>query len=118
MTAKTGDNQAPLLRSFVERIQAWQDEKKKIGDNISEVYKEAKAVGFDKKALAIVVRRLKMDPDERDMLDDLSGKYWDLFVAGKYPPKPSADEKVQVELTPSKKSDAGTSDDGDLPQGM
>ncbi|GKX35054.1 DUF2312 domain-containing protein [Hoeflea sp. WL0058] len=53
------------LRSFVERIERLEEEKKTIADDIKEVYGEAKAMGFDTKVLRRVVSIRKQDQDER-----------------------------------------------------
>ena len=53
------------LKSFVERIERLEEEKKTIADDIRDVYAEAKASGFDAKILRQVVRLRKQDRDER-----------------------------------------------------
>ena len=53
------------LKAFVERIERLEEEKKTIADDIKDVYAEAKANGFDAKALRTVVRLRKLDADER-----------------------------------------------------
>jgi uncharacterized protein (UPF0335 family) len=53
------------LKAFVERIERLEEEKKAIADDIKDVYAEAKANGFDSKALRAVVRMRKQDVDER-----------------------------------------------------
>jgi uncharacterized protein (UPF0335 family) len=53
------------LKAFVERVERLEEEKKAISDDIREVYGEAKAHGFDVKALRTIVRLRKQDADER-----------------------------------------------------
>jgi len=53
------------LKAFVERIERLEDEKKTVTDDIRDVYAEAKATGFDVKALRTIVRLRKDDADER-----------------------------------------------------
>jgi uncharacterized protein (UPF0335 family) len=53
------------LKAFVERIERLEEEKKAIGDDIKDVYAEAKGNGFDTKALRTIVRLRKQDADER-----------------------------------------------------
>ena len=53
------------LKAFVERIERLEEEKKAIADDIRDVYGEAKATGFDVKALRTVIRMRKQDVDER-----------------------------------------------------
>lgn len=49
------------LRSFVERIERLEEEKKATADDIRDVYAEAKANGYDTKALRQVVKLRKAD---------------------------------------------------------
>lgn len=53
------------LRSFVERIERLEEEKKTIADDIKDVYAEAKVNGFDTKALRKVIALRKQDAQER-----------------------------------------------------
>ena len=53
------------LKAFVERIERLEEEKKTIADDIRDVYADAKANGFDTKALRVVIRMRKEDADER-----------------------------------------------------
>ena len=62
------------LRSFVERVERLEEEKKALSDDIKEVYAEAKGEGFDTKIMRQVVglRRLdKADFQEREAMLDL-----------------------------------------------
>ncbi|MCB8839559.1 DUF2312 domain-containing protein [Aurantimonas sp. VKM B-3413] len=53
------------LRSFVERIERLEEEKKTIADDIKDVYAEAKGNGFDTKVLRRVISLRKQDQNER-----------------------------------------------------
>ena len=53
------------LRSFVERIERLEEEKKTIADDIKDVYGEAKATGYDTKVLRKVVAIRKQDQNDR-----------------------------------------------------
>ena len=53
------------LKAFIERIERLEEEKKAIADDVRDVYAEAKANGFDVKALRTVVRLRKQDVNER-----------------------------------------------------
>ena len=53
------------LKAFVERIERLEEEKKTIADDVRDVYAEAKATGFDVKALRAIVKLRKIDTDER-----------------------------------------------------
>lgn len=53
------------LRLLIERVERLEEERKGIGDDIRDVYAEAKAVGYDAKIMRRVVRLRKMKPDDR-----------------------------------------------------
>lgn len=53
------------LRSYIERIERMEEEKKAIADDIKDVYAEAKGNGFDVKAMRAIVRMRKQDAAER-----------------------------------------------------
>jgi uncharacterized protein (UPF0335 family) len=66
---------AGQLKSFVERIERLEEEKKTISDDIKDVYGEAKANGFDVKILRQVIRLRKQDADERSEQETLLDLY-------------------------------------------
>jgi uncharacterized protein (UPF0335 family) len=53
------------LKAFVERVERLEEEKKALADDVRDVYAEAKANGFDVKAMRTVVRLRKLDVNER-----------------------------------------------------
>lgn len=53
------------LRSYVERIERLEEEKKSISDDIKDVYGEAKAMGYDTKVLRKVIAIRKQDQNDR-----------------------------------------------------
>lgn len=53
------------LRQFVEQIERLEEEKKAIAGDIKDKYLEAKAVGFDTKALRKIISLRKKDNNER-----------------------------------------------------
>ncbi|MEJ0027050.1 MAG: DUF2312 domain-containing protein [Rhizomicrobium sp.] len=53
------------LRSFIERIERLEEEKKALADDIREVYSEAKGTGFDTKVMRQVIRLRKMESADR-----------------------------------------------------
>lgn len=69
-----------LLRSFIERIERLEEEKKTIGDDIKNVYGEAKGMGFDTPTLRRVVALRKLDMDERMEQEAVLDTY--LFALG------------------------------------
>lgn len=65
------------LRLTVERIERLEEEKKEIAEQIKEVYGEAKALGYDTKALRSVVRLRKQDRQERQEQEAILEVYLD-----------------------------------------
>jgi uncharacterized protein (UPF0335 family) len=53
------------LRSFIERIERLEEEKKALADDIREVFSEAKGTGFDTKVMRQVIRLRKMESADR-----------------------------------------------------
>lgn len=70
-TANTDDR----LRLLIERVERLEEEKKGISDDIGDIYKEAKAVGYDPKIMRQIVRLRKMNPDDRQEMDMLLDTY-------------------------------------------
>jgi uncharacterized protein (UPF0335 family) len=56
---------AGQLRAIVERIERLEEEKKEVGEQIKEVYAEAKGNGFDTKTLRKIIALRKKKPEER-----------------------------------------------------
>jgi uncharacterized protein (UPF0335 family) len=63
---KLTDTAREKLRLTVERIERLEEEKKEVADQIRDVYAEAKALGYDTKALREVIRMRKQDRQERE----------------------------------------------------
>jgi len=63
------------LRSFVERIERLEEEKKGIAEDIRDVYGEAKGEGFDTKALRQIVRERRQEPHIRDEFEAVVDTY-------------------------------------------
>ena len=60
---------ADELKQFVERIERLQGEKKTISDDIRDIYVEVKDRGFNKNAVAYVVKVRGQDRDKRLTLE-------------------------------------------------
>ena len=60
-----GANARQQLRSIVERIERSNEEAKTIADDIKDIYAEAKANGYDTKALRKIIAIRKQDPNDR-----------------------------------------------------
>lgn len=63
------------LRSYLERIERLEEEKKGIADDIKDIYAEAKGVGFDAKILRKVYQLRKMNTDKRREEEELLELY-------------------------------------------
>ena len=73
--AKAGGIAGDHLRSFIERIERLEEEKKALGDDIRDVYSEAKANGFEAKIMRQIVKIRKMDKDDLDEQEALLETY-------------------------------------------
>jgi uncharacterized protein (UPF0335 family) len=65
---------ADQLRSFVERIERLEEEKRALSADVKEVYAELKSAGFDAKIVRSIVRERQMDRaeiQEREALLDI-----------------------------------------------
>ena len=63
------------LRSFVERIERLEEEKRALAADIREVYSEAKGAGFDIKVMRQLIQLRKMDEDDRKQMEDILNTY-------------------------------------------
>jgi len=63
------------LRSFIERIERLEEEKRTLADDIKEVYAEAKGTGFDTKIMRQIIRIRRMDKDDVDEQETLLDIY-------------------------------------------
>jgi uncharacterized protein (UPF0335 family) len=63
------------LKSFIERIERLEEERKALSNDIKEVYAEAKGTGFDTKVMRQVIRLRRMDKDDLDEQETLIDIY-------------------------------------------
>ena len=70
------------LRLLIERVERLEEEKKGIGDDIKDVYAEAKANGYDTKILRQVIRIRKQDKSEREEMEALLDLYMQALGMG------------------------------------
>lgn len=112
-------NQNAQLRAFVERVERIEEEIRSMNSDKSEIYKEAKAFGFDVKIIKKVVAARRLDADVRDEQDALFQMYWDAchsaslvharahvekieqFSHSSAEPLPAADEESRTIQAPS-----------------
>jgi uncharacterized protein (UPF0335 family) len=59
------------LKSLIERIERLEEEKRALGEDIKEVYAEAKGTGFEPKIMRQIIKIRKMDQDEQESLLDV-----------------------------------------------
>lgn len=75
MTNAAGGVAGDVLRSFVDRIERLEIDKKAISEDIKEVMAEAKSAGFETKIIRKCISRRKMEKHERDEEDALMDIY-------------------------------------------
>ena len=63
------------LRSFIERVEKLEEEKKALSDDIKDVYAEAKGNGFDVKILRKIVSIRRQDNDKRREEEEILDLY-------------------------------------------
>ncbi len=73
--AEIGGVSTDRLRSFVDRIERLEEEKKALAADIREVYSEAKGAGFDVRVMRQLIRLRKMDRDDRSQMEAVLDVY-------------------------------------------
>jgi len=63
------------LRSFIERIERLEEERKTLAEDIKEVFAEAKGNGFDTKIMREIIKIRRMDEDDLDEQETLLDIY-------------------------------------------
>lgn len=63
------------LQAFIERIERLEEEKSALGDDIKDIYSEAKGNGFDTKIMKRVIALRKLDRDERAEIETILELY-------------------------------------------
>jgi uncharacterized protein (UPF0335 family) len=79
---------ADRLRLLVERIERLESEKREIADQITAVYAEAKALGYDVKVLRQIVKERSKDKHELDEHEAILDVYRDALNGYLPPAKP------------------------------
>lgn len=64
-----------VLKSYVARIEERHAERNDLADDIAAIYAEAKANGYETKALRYVIKRRTKDPAEYKRLEDIAHSY-------------------------------------------
>ena len=63
------------LRSLIERIERLEEERKALGNDIKDIFGEAKSAGFDVKVLRTIIRLRKQEPAEIEEQETLLDVY-------------------------------------------
>jgi uncharacterized protein (UPF0335 family) len=63
------------LKSFIERIERLEEEKRALAADIKEVFSEAKGAGFDIKTMREIIKIRRMDEDDLDEREALLDTY-------------------------------------------
>jgi uncharacterized protein (UPF0335 family) len=63
------------LKSFIERIERLEEEKRALSGDIKEVYAEAKGTGFEPKIMRQIIKLRQMDKEEVDEEESLLDVY-------------------------------------------
>lgn len=90
----TGGIAGEQLRSFIERIERVEEEKKGLAEDIKEIYAQAKATGFDPKIMRKVISIRKMDNADRQEQEALLDVYLHAIEGGE--PAAESDNVVAI----------------------
>lgn len=66
---------AALLRSYIDRVERLEEEKKALSNDIKEVFEEAKCNKIDVSGLRKILQMRKMDEQDRQELDFIVEQY-------------------------------------------
>jgi len=81
------------LRSFIERIERLEEEKRALSGDIKEVFAEAKGNGFDTKIMRQLIRIRRMDKDDLDEQETLLDVY--KRALGMLPEQPASARRIK-----------------------
>lgn len=100
------------LKSYIDRVERLEEEKKVLAEDIREVMGEAKSVGFDPKIIRKVIRLRKMDRDKRQEEEYLTELYLSAIGEGLPPMEktaPAASQSIpQAQAEASAPSETNT----------
>ena len=74
---QVGGNTRAALKAYIDRIENLEDDKQLVTDDIKESFIDAKNDGFDIKIMKTVLKRRKLEREDRDNFDDLVKTYED-----------------------------------------
>lgn len=87
------------LKAYIERIERIALERKESGDDMRAVFAEAKAAGFDTKAMRRIIKLRDMDPAERAEGDSIFATYMHALGLAIEPPLHSAVAAMGIDAT-------------------
>jgi uncharacterized protein (UPF0335 family) len=92
------------LKSFIERIERLEEEKRALAEDIKEVFAEAKGNGFDVKIMRQIIKIRRTDQDDLDEQEALLDTY--MRALGMRPdlPESGASEETAEEAQPKRRS--------------
>ena len=70
------------LKSFIERIENLEGEKREIAEDVKSVYAEAKSSGYDAKVMRKIVSERRKDAAKRDEEKAVFDLYWLSLTGG------------------------------------
>ena len=74
-TKDVGGVAGARLKSLIERIEKLEEEKAAIGEDIKDVFAEAKGTGFCNKTMRTVIAQRKLDVEKRREAEDMLDLY-------------------------------------------
>ncbi len=74
-TSDVGGVAGKRLKSFLDRVERLEEEKKGLADDIKDIYAEAKGVGFDVKTMRKILKLRKMEAEKRREEEELLDLY-------------------------------------------
>ena len=75
MAETSGEISSERLKSFIKRIEKLEEDKAAVGEDLKEVYAEAKGTGFDTKIIRKIVSMRKIELEKRREMDELLELY-------------------------------------------
>ena len=90
------------LKSFIERIERLEEEKRALAEDIKEVFAEAKGVGFDVKTMRQIIKLRRLDQDDLDEQEALLDTY--KRALGMLPQLDSSEPEEVEEPEPERRS--------------
>jgi uncharacterized protein (UPF0335 family) len=72
---QVGGIAADRLRSIIERVERLEEERKALGNDIKDIFSEAKSAGFDVKVIRAIIRIRKQEPADVEEQESLLDVY-------------------------------------------